>query len=395
VAELDDQLARLAAQRAAAVPPLDPAAARLRARRNARRRAAWVGGIAACIVALLAAGGFALAGGSDDSPSVHTPANSTEAPAPTTAPPTTAPPTTAAPTTTVPVVPACEPLDGADAQAKTDESTATTALPVFVGVQVEASDCADVVLLEFGNGTPAWSAAYEPSPTGAGEGVLVLRFTSDITVSGEPEPSELLPGEPSRILGVRGIPQVDGSDPVSIFPMSQGSQRAFRAVVLEDALAIEITRIEGTVAAKSPVVCQPADQHVQYDVPAGWYVDVTPDQLPCTRVAPQPFAVCNACDGPFPWGSIGVSPNYTSDVGPSSVLVSSTETTVGGRAATLEEVEATGDGLFTAGYRTHRYVVDWAPQGTLLLSIGGMPSPEYDARKAGLDTIAASVRGLD
>jgi hypothetical protein len=51
--------------------------------------------------------------------------------------------------------------------------------------------------------------------------------------------------------------------------------------------------------------------------------------------------------------------------------------------------------LYPAGYRTYQYVVDWSPQGTLVLSIGGNPGPDYDARKAGLDAIAASVRRLD
>jgi hypothetical protein len=395
MAELDDQLARLAAHRADSVPPLDPAAARMRARRNARRRLAVVGAIAACILALVVGGGFALAGGSDDSPSVHTPANSTEAPAPTTAPTTTALPTTTAPTTTVPAPPVCTPLDGADDQAKAGASTATVSLPVFVGVQVQASRCTDVVLLEFGGGTPAWSAAYEPTPTGAGEPLLVLRFTSDITVTPDPLPTELLPSEPSLVLGVLGIPQVDGSTPLSINLSSQGSRRAFRVVPLEGALAIEATRLEGNVLYDRPMVCQPADQHVQYGVPSGWFVDVTPDQRPCTLFGPEPFDVCSACDGPFAFGSIGVVSDYDPDLGQASVVLSSSEATVGGRAATVRETERTGYGLGPAGYRTYSYAVDWAPEGTLVFSISGMPGPDFDARKTGLDAIAATITRLD
>ena len=61
----------------------------------------------------------------------------------------------------------------------------------------------------------------------------------------------------------------------------------------------------------------------------------------------------------------------------------------------MQEVEASGQGLFPAGYRTYEYFVDWAPQGTLAFWFSGMPGPDFDARKAGLDAIAASVRHVE
>jgi hypothetical protein len=396
MAELDDQLARLAAHRADSVPPLDPAAARMRARLNARRRITVVAAIAACILALVVGGGFALAGGSDDSPSVHTPANSTDAPAPTTAAPTTAPPTTTAPTsTTVPVVPSCAPLDGAGTAPKEGPAVSGTASasPVLVGVQVQASECADVVLFEFGNGTPEWSATNEPSGSGANEPVVVLRFRSETATSPPPPPSEIRPEvPPSFVLGVTLVPQADGSQAWVIRASSQGDVRPFRVVPHEGALAVEIVRTSGT---SRTVTCTDTDGHLEYDVPSDWYVDLTPADDPCRRFAPEVFSVCHACDGPFPYGSIGVRSAAEFDPGPSSVVVSSTDTTVAGRAATVRELEATGYGLFTAGYRTYVYLVDWAPEGTLVISIGGMPGPDFDARKAGVDAIAASVRRID
>jgi hypothetical protein len=48
-----------------------------------------------------------------------------------------------------------------------------------------------------------------------------------------------------------------------------------------------------------------------------------------------------------------------------------------------------------AGYRTDRYVADWSPAGTLELSVGGQPGPDLDARKAGLDALARSVRYVE
>ena len=149
MAELDDQLRQLAAHRAGSVPAFDPAAARLRAHRSAARAAA-VTGIAACVVALLVIGGFAVFAGSDDSPSVHTPAGSNGAPA------TSAPPTGSS---------GCPTLDGADESAKDGPSstkgTDTTRSAVRVGVQ--ASDCVDDVDFSFDLGTPRWSVRQEAS----------------------------------------------------------------------------------------------------------------------------------------------------------------------------------------------------------------------------------------
>jgi hypothetical protein len=389
VAELEEQLARLAAQRSDAVAPLDPAVARVRARRNARRRATWIVAVAACVVALLVAGGLVMFAGSDGSPSVHTPAASTDAPTP-----TTAAPTTAVPTTTLPVVPACAPVDGADVDPKAGDAVPGTspAAPVFTGVQVQASDCLDVVVFEFGNGTPAWSAANEPSGSGANEPLLVVRFRSETAAGSPPPPSEIRPDvPPSGVLGVTEMPQSDGSRAWSIGALSQGDVRSFRVVVRDDFLAVEIVPTN----APRTVLCTDAEAHLQFSVPAGWFVDVTPAEQPCTRFAPEPFPVCTGCDGPFPYGIIGVTTPTNAEPGPSSTVLSSIETTVGGRPATVREIEATGYGLFTAGYRTYEYVVDWAPQGTLSLGIGGDPGPDFDAVKAGLDAIAASVRRLD
>lgn len=50
--------------------------------------------------------------------------------------------------------------------------------------------------------------------------------------------------------------------------------------------------------------------------------------------------------------------------------------------------------LIPAGYRSYAYSVDWSPSGTRWFGVGGTPGPEFDARKAGLDAHAASVRYL-
>ena len=385
MAELDDQLARLAAQRADAVPPLDPAAARTRARRNARRRAAWVSGIAACIVALLAAGGFALAGGSGDSPSVHTPANSTEAPALTTAPSTTVLPTTTVPPTTVPVVPSCTPLDGADTAPKhgpASERAALESTEVIV-VQVETNACVDSLRIAVGP-TPGWSAFYEHGPDGAIRLVLSLASGS-VSEYAAPMPDDLVVGPPSVITRVQR-----SVDPVGRLSWTIGvaDELPFRVVVADGSMDVEFASSEH----ERTVTCAVPDEHFEYMLPDGWVVDVAPKR--CERFASEPFRPCSGCDGPFPYGTIGLSTDNL-DPGPWNVVLSSTETTVGGRPATVRELESTGRALRPAGYRTYEYIVDWAPEGTLVISIGGDPGFEFDAQKAGLDAVAASVRRIE
>ena len=120
---------------------------------------------------------------------------------------------------------------------------------------------------------------------------------------------------------------------------------------------------------------------MEYDLPGGWFVETNPRYTPA-RDRARLFVIIPATDGPFPYGLVsvraeGVSPS------PSETVVSSAETTIDGRPATVREVEATGYGLFPAGYRTYEYVVDWSPSGWLVMSVGGDPGPEFDARKRG------------
>ena len=384
MAEPEDQVARLAARRGESVPPLDPAAARVRARRNARRRTTWITAVAACAVALAIGGGIALAGGSSDAPSVHTPAASTGANAPSTTaiPTTTAPPSDAQPT--------CAPLEGADGSAKSGAASGD-GTAAFVDVQIQTSECVDEVLFDFGNAVPAWSASYEPSGSGAGEAVLVVRFTSKTSGASPPDPRETRPVGPSGVLLVRAAPEADGTPAWSIVPASQGERRPFRVVAHDDALAIELA---GATAPRA-VTCTSPAAHLAYDVPPGWFVDVTEGGSACALFAPQPFVTCDACDGPFAWG--GITPTTSApSASASETIVSSSETVVAGRAATVQEVEANGAGLFPAGYRTYQYSVDWSPAfGFLTFWIGGEPGPAFDARKAGLDAIAASIRRID
>jgi hypothetical protein len=380
MAELDDQLRQLAAHRAGSVPAFDPAAARLRAHRSARRRAAAVTGIAACVVALLVIGGFAVFAGSDDSPSVHTPPGSNGAPV------------TSAPTTGSS---GCPTLDGADQSAKggtsSIEDTDATLSAVRVGVQ--ASDCVDDVDFSFDLGSPRWSLRHEASPfadDGSGSTWYVITFSGLAPTAFRDIGGQVQVHPPSGVTAVRQVPRTDGT---IAWAIGMAEERPFRVVARENLL-----RVQFASATPRTLTCNSSDLnptlHFAYDVPAGWFLELTSGGNTCALFSPQPFVMCSACDGPFDWGGITVT-RQGPGVSAPDVLVSSTETTVAGRSATVQEVEASGQGLFPAGYRTYEYFVDWAPQGTLAFWFSGMPGPDFDVRKAGLDAIAASVRRLD
>jgi hypothetical protein len=379
MAELDDQLARLAAHRGESVPPFDPAAARVRARRNARRRAAWVSGIAACVVALMVAGGLAFAAGSDDGPSVHTPAGSTEPTAPTTS--------TTPTTTTSSAAASCPTLDGADDSSQSGPGAASTEL---VEVRFLASGCVDEVLFEFAGGVPAWSASFEPSGAGANEPVLVLRVKGEVRA--EDLPQDHRPVGPSGVLAVSAGPQSDGSRAWTIALESQGSTRPFRVVERDGALAIEVAMW----SAPRSLTCTNEARHFAYEIPAGWFVDVSGGSSPCTYLAPFPFLLCGGnCDDPtIDYGGITVSP-----VGPQggfgdAVVRSTLATTIAGLPATVRELEITGAGTYAAGARVYEYSVDWAPDGVLTIWNAAPPGGDFDTVTTGLDAIAASVRRI-
>jgi hypothetical protein len=389
--ELEAQLARLAAHRADAVPPfaltdLD----RFGAPRSTRRIVAYAA-IAACVVALLIGGGFLSFSGSGDSPTVHSPASP---PGLKVAPSTT--PLTTIPTTTTPT-PTCAPLDGANGASK--EGTGTASVPTsLTNVQVETSDCIDEVSFGFAGDAPAWSVSYQPGPlalepsgqvVGAPNATFyVIRFQPASNSSGlYTGPTDIRPVAPS---GVGQVLQLQDFEGVMTWAIGVDAQVPFRVVTRDGVIAVQLA------AASQPreTTCTNGAARAQFEVPAGWFVDTTPGDFGCATFAPEPFTIIPNTDGPFPFGTVALQ---TTSSGPSETenIISSRDTTVGGRAATVTEVEANGAGLFPAGYRSYRYSVDWAPNGVLLLTVGGDPGTAFDARKAGLDAIAASVRSLD
>jgi hypothetical protein len=376
--ELDDQLRQLAAHRAESVPAFVPTAPSRRVHRRPRRRAAVITGIAACVAALLVIGGVAVFTGSDDSPSVRTPAASTGAPTATRS--------------------ACPPLSGASGEARDGPAVQRPRglqdNGVFIGVQ--ATDCTDDVVFSFDRATPAWSMRYEPGPLTsdasgapvepAGSTWYVLRFPNlPPDVLGD-NAYRVRSVAPSAVSMVERIAQPDGAEAWAI---GLDQQRPFRVVAGDGVLRVQFER-----ATPSVRTCTNSQRHFAYDVPAAWSVELTVSGNACTYFAPSPFVMCNSdCPGPIDYGGITVSP-VASGFGDGTVLASR-ETTVAGGPATVRELEVTRAGMYPAGARVYEYSVDWAPDGTLTIWIGGDPGPDFDAKKAGLDAIAASVRRID
>ena len=198
----------------------------LRAHRSARRRAAAVTGIAACVVALLVIGGFAVFAGSDDSPSVHTPAGSNGAPA------------TSAPTTGSS---GCPTLDGADESAKDGPSSTkgTDATRSAVRVGVQASDCVDDVDFSFDLGTPRWSVRQEASPfadDGSGSTWYVITFSGLAPTAFHDIGGEVQAHSPRGVTAVRQVPRTDGT---IAWAIGMAEERPFRVVVAEDLLRVQ------------------------------------------------------------------------------------------------------------------------------------------------------------
>ena len=392
--EIEAQLARLAAHRADAVPPfslrdLD----HLAARRSPRRVVAYAA-IAACVLALLIGGGFLAFSGAGDSPSIHSPAAT---PGPSVAPtvsPTTVP-STAEATTTLP--PTCPALDGADGSAKRGSENAGVPSPL-VNVQVEASDCVDEVSFAFLGGIPGWSVSYEPGPltlqpsdqpvATAASTFYVIRFQPASNADGLYAGStDIRPTAPTAVGQVLRLQDFEG---VMQWAIGFDAQHPFRVVTRDGVVAVQFA----SVSSPRAMACTNQANHVQYDVPPGWFVETNPDLRPCTEFAAKPFFICTACDGPMPYASVVLRAQLPG-TDTSDTVIAKQGTRVDGRAATVTEVEATGSGLFPSGYRTYSYSIDWAPAGTLVLGVTGTPGPEFDARKAGLDAIATSLRYLD
>jgi hypothetical protein len=392
--ELEAQVARLAARRADSVPPfaltdLD----RFAAARSTRRVLAYAA-VAASVLALLIGGGFLVFSGSGDSPSVHSPAATPGPSVAPTVPPTTVP-STAAATTTLP--PTCPALDGADGSAKSGSESAGVPLPL-VNVQVEASDCVDEVSFVFGGGIPGWSVSYQPGPLTlepsgqpaqmAGSAFYVIRFQPASNANGTYAGStDVRPTAPSAVGQVLRLQDFEG---VMTWAIGFDAQHPFRVVTRDGTVAVQFA----SVASPRAMTCTNQADHVQYDVPPGWFVETNPDLRPCTEVAAEPFTIIPNSDGPTPYALVVLRPEPpVADT--TQVILSTRDASVDGRATTVTEAEWTGTGLMPAGYRSYHYSVDWSPAGTLVLSVTGSPGPEFDARKAGLDALAASVRYLD
>ena len=238
MAEIEDQLARLAEHRAAQIEPFSymPTADELTGRRT-KRPTRLVVAVAACVAIALVVGGWILFSASTDSPSVNSPSAPSPTVSPSTPPPSTVPSSTA---TTSVAPPACPRLDGADLATKRQPADAVSGT-VLGDVQAGATDCTDVVTF-FVDSMPAFTAGYEPGPfmldpsgrpaSVDGNAFLVVRFEH---TSGP----DLASRDFHPAAGVREVRELQDFEGVTTWVIGVDEERPFRIVPGAGSFAIE------------------------------------------------------------------------------------------------------------------------------------------------------------
>jgi hypothetical protein len=351
-----------------------------------RTRALSLGVAAIALVAVMTA-----CGGDDDSSS---------------APTTT---TTTATTSTTTSPPDCT-LDGATERSTTGDQVLEPGAPAALlrNVQVEASACADAVVLSFWRGTPGYTVEYRDGPFTAdpsgkpvpvpGTAFLAIHLFPaagvDLT---SPDATPTYVGEPVFTpvppSAISELHQLGDFESVNTWVIGLDERRPFTVERTPTTLVV-------TIAATTARAATCAIDGVTVTLPEGWYADVAgPD--PCQRFDPAPFAIEPQTDS-VTW-AVRVETSSTGfdeavsrwSAGDTSVVRSSKSTTIDGHRAVVVEVESNGVGLAPAGWRSYAYVVDRAPGGSGSVTIvvaSTQPGTTYDTRTAGADEIAANLK---
>jgi hypothetical protein len=336
------------------------------------------------VVALVAGGVALLASSGDDDASLRVPPTSDQTvPAPST--------TGKEPTTTLAAL-RCDVPGDATLEAKSGAQGRGPPASASLGnVQAQVSDCASALV--FLTAPPSeWEVAYDSSRT-----ALRVKFSavlSDLaftdTYGGPYASTEMLPAAPWRLGAVTLLGDDSG---VLTWSIDVGAPRPFVVDVSDGALTVEIFEDVPRPFEDVPraVVCAPEGQHFSVTLPGGWYAEVSPLWAPCRGFYAEPTPITPATESPLTGVRVSLQADPPSESQFWQVL-SSVDEAVAGRAGTVSELESNGEGLFPEGAREYRYVVDWGPYGFLVLSTVGMPGPEFDADKAGLDAIAATLQ---
>lgn len=318
---------------------------------------------------------------------------------------TTRPPATTSTTT----APECT-LDGATDRSTTGDQVLEQGAPAALlrNVQVEASACADAVVLSFWHGTPGFTVEYRDGPFTAdpsgkpvpvqGTAFLAIRLfpASGVDLT-SPDATQIYVGEPVLTpvapSAIRELHQLGDFEAVNTWVIGLDDRRPFTVERTASTLVLRI-------AAATPRNAACAIDGATVALPEGWFADVAgPD--PCQRFDPAPFAIQPQTDS-VDW-AVRVESSSTGfdeavgrwSEGDTSVVRSSTTTTVDGHRAVVVEIESNGTGLAPAGWRSYAYVVDRAPGGTGTVTVvvaATAPGATYDARTAGADAIAKTLR---
>jgi hypothetical protein len=270
-------------------------------------------------------------------------------------------------------------------------------------VQVQASDCADVVEFLFWGGTPGWSVSYQSGPLHfdpsgriahvAGRVHLTVRLSpasgadplTGRSVYGGP--TAMAPGQPSSIAALRRLGDFEA---VTSWAVGLPSRRPFTVRRTTDRLII-------TIAAPSlrPARCVLRRANLSPGFPHGWFTDLT-SAWACSYFSPHPFPIVPNSDA-FNWI---VTVSTTPGSPPAAVAAALRDggvlrrrTSVAGYPATVLDITVPPNAPFLSpGDRYRLYVVAAQPHTVLMQSVPVPAGPAVNQTRHALDRVAQLTR---
>lgn len=175
--------------------------------------------------------------------------------------------------------------------------------------------------------------------------------------------------------------------------------RATSAATVLVAALLAGCQVGQTAAEPDPLTatCTSTEAGYTLQYPADWHTEPDNDYPVCHYFHPESFSVPDGGEATHFGAIVAVVPEsfevvrgWSSDERFERVL-SEVETVVNGRPAVVIESESTGEGLLDRGTLTYRYVVDLGDGRAVDASTRTTEGLDYDANKAVLDAMMASL----
>jgi hypothetical protein len=283
---------------------------------------------------------------------------------------------------------------------------------VLTDVRLGAHDGFDRIVFEVaGDGTAGWQVGYtqQPQEQGSGEplevpGAATLGITlTNMALPGD-APAGAEPWEGPDRQSIAGSTVLDTVVADTLFEGRYGffagldARRPFAVGLLNSPQRIVVDVLARDAAppvALAQRCTSPEGFSIAY--PAGWAVNVGDTVPACTRFAPDPFTVPPGTDARVGAVSATVEPAAFEDVAGTGTAreIDRRDTTVGDRPAVRVELVHSDEGLYPAGTRATRYVVELPDDAdgprTLVVSTVGLPQFDYARNVRVLDRMIGTV----